>query len=69
MGEADEATFDKRDISQDPALQHLVVKKNEAIMWEQWGGCHSVWPSSYFGPTEVDPKAYGQKGTRARCYP
>ena len=36
--EADEATFDKRDISQDPALQHLVVKKNETIMWEQWGG-------------------------------
>ncbi|CAE6955611.1 unnamed protein product [Symbiodinium sp. CCMP2592] len=36
--EADEATFDKRDISQDAALKHLVTKKNESIMWEQWGG-------------------------------
>ena len=35
-------------IAQDPALQHLVVKKNETIMWEQWRGCHSAWPSSYY---------------------
>ncbi|CAE7779757.1 unnamed protein product [Symbiodinium sp. CCMP2456] len=36
--EADEATFDKRDMSQDPAVQHLVVKKSETIKWGSGGG-------------------------------
>ncbi|CAE6965865.1 unnamed protein product, partial [Symbiodinium natans] len=36
--EADEATFDKRDISQTPDLKHLIVKKGETVMWEQWAG-------------------------------
>ena len=36
--EADEATFDKRDISQTPDLKHLIVKKGETMMWEQWAG-------------------------------
>ena len=34
----DEATFDKRDISKTVDFKHLVVKKNEATMWEQWLG-------------------------------
>ena len=35
--EADEATFDKKDISRDPAFQRLIVKNGETIMWQQWG--------------------------------
>ncbi|CAE7833016.1 unnamed protein product [Symbiodinium microadriaticum] len=37
--EADEATFDKRDISNDLDFKHLVKNKNTSIMWEQWAGC------------------------------
>ena len=33
--EADEATFDKRDISQTPGFQYS-IRKNQTIMWEQW---------------------------------
>ena len=36
--EADEATFDKRDISEVPHLRHLIVKPKDTIMWEQWAG-------------------------------
>ncbi|CAE7212292.1 unnamed protein product [Symbiodinium sp. CCMP2592] len=36
--EADEATFDKRDISKDPDLKHLISKPNNTTLWEQWAG-------------------------------
>ncbi|CAE7777099.1 unnamed protein product [Symbiodinium sp. CCMP2592] len=35
--EADEATFDKRDISKDPDLKHLISKPNNTILWEHMG--------------------------------
>ncbi|CAE7430137.1 unnamed protein product [Symbiodinium microadriaticum] len=35
----DEATFDKRDISNDLDFKHLMKNKNTSIMWEQWAGC------------------------------
>ena len=40
-------------------------KRTKPSCGSSGGGCHAAWPSSYFGPAEVDP----QKGTRARCYP
>ena len=36
--EADEATFDRRDISQDVELKHLIQSKDCVMMWEQWAG-------------------------------
>lgn len=36
--EADEATFDKRNIANVLEFQHLVKSKKGTIMWEQWGG-------------------------------
>lgn len=33
--EGDEVTFDKHDISQDPALSHQ-VKGDKCVLWEQW---------------------------------
>ena len=36
--EADEATFDKKDVSKSPKFQHLIKKKNETVLWEQWAG-------------------------------
>ena len=63
--EADEATFDKKDISRDPAFQRLIVKNGETIMWQQWGDVIQRGPSSYFGPAEVDPHAYRAPGPGA----
>ena len=34
----DEATFDKRDISRTVEFQHLIQKKTNTTMWEQWAG-------------------------------
>ena len=36
--EADEATCEKRDISQSVDYRHLMVSKNSVIPWEQWAG-------------------------------
>ena len=36
--EADEATFDKRDISNCLEFKHLIKSPNATIMWEQWAG-------------------------------
>ena len=36
--EADEATFDRRDISQHVEFKHLIQSKDCAMMWEQWAG-------------------------------
>ncbi|CAE6950598.1 unnamed protein product [Symbiodinium sp. CCMP2592] len=36
--EADEATFDKRDISNCLEFKHLIQSPNATIMWEQWAG-------------------------------
>ncbi|CAE7894029.1 unnamed protein product, partial [Symbiodinium necroappetens] len=36
--EADEATFDRRDISQDVNFKHLVMNNKTTTMWEQWAG-------------------------------
>eukprot|EP00439_Symbiodinium_sp_Y106_P040293 s4434_g4.t3 len=36
--EADEATFDRRDISQDVELKHLIQSKDCVMMWEQCAG-------------------------------
>ena len=36
--EADEATFDKRNIANVLEFKHLVKSKKGTIMWEQWGG-------------------------------
>ena len=34
----DEATFDRRDISQDVNFKHLVMNNKTTTMWEQWAG-------------------------------
>ena len=34
----DEATFDRRDISQDVNFKHLVMNNKPTTMWEQWAG-------------------------------
>ena len=34
--EADEATFDKRDISKDVEYKHLIKSPKATMMWEQW---------------------------------
>ena len=36
--EADEATFDKRDISRSINFKHLLKDKNCPVLWEQWAG-------------------------------
>ena len=36
--EADEACFDKKDITNDVQFQHLMKKKDTTMMWEQWAG-------------------------------
>ena len=36
--EADEATFDKLDISKPIEVKSLVKSKNCTVMWEQWAG-------------------------------
>ena len=36
--EADEAAFDKRDISQDVEFKHLIKSKDCVMIWEQWAG-------------------------------
>ena len=36
--EADEAAFDRRDISQDVEFKHLIKSKDCVMMWEQWAG-------------------------------
>ena len=36
--EADEATFDKKDVCKSPEFQHLIKKKSETVLWEQWAG-------------------------------
>ncbi|CAE7815218.1 unnamed protein product [Symbiodinium microadriaticum] len=36
--EADEATFDRRDISNDSQWKHLVKTKDATMLWEQWAG-------------------------------
>ena len=35
---ADEATFDKKDVSNSSTHQHLVRKPNKTMLWEQWAG-------------------------------
>ena len=36
--EADEACFDKTDITNDVQFQHLIKEKDTTLMWEQWAG-------------------------------
>ena len=36
--EADEATFDRRDISKSVDFKRLIVSKDGVMMWEQWAG-------------------------------
>ena len=51
--EADEATFDRRDISQDVELKHLIQSKDCVMMWGAVGGHHSARPSRDLGALQI----------------
>ncbi|CAE7795509.1 unnamed protein product [Symbiodinium sp. CCMP2592] len=68
--EADEATFDKRDISKDPDVKHLISKPNNTTLWEQCMGWNrTARPASHIHPPQAEPQAHTHESTGPKSNP